>query len=1108
MSSDSELPPELLTQPLALVGLTGLNIESNSNHSSIWNSFNSAIRSERPPLNFILFENNYVFPPAKPDRASYEWYIPKGILKRKWMNKHLEKIPGVLVLFYDLEWDDPSWQSKHTECADRLHSIRTSLIGRGTKLVLVLLQNSAPLPSSEDALAADRAATLCQACGLPPKSLFVMPCRSDHLQGYTMRLESAFYELSQSSYHLSSRAVRSHRDQLNRTNHGYLFVRHQFKMAFYHELKQDVAMAHKHYSQSYAYLMELRITDANIWEVKTIAGYIGYKVWKLSFLLNLPREAISHFRTHLEFFRLRVGQPLAKFEHHAWLAAQFAVFGGLFEEAIELGLPAIQTQHPGFYYQQSASHAVLRKKATLEDYASLDQSVTTPMPHVSPLHLEFYGQRHWRPNRLSLEPADMKAELDGLAGLLQRDRMEVDLTGLVVGALTQAVNQFKNHRSPRMKQYLLVQMTEEYCASSNYREALTLLEPLLWDYRKDFWWKPLTSLLRLGLRCAYLSARVAEYFAFAVELCSPKTVNDVEEKQRLFSNLIGILQKKVPGPESDIDAALVAQTNQQWESELEAVEKDNSRVVTTIITNTISSFVEVKATFDTKEFSAEKAIVVNVHVSYTGPVTIQFTGMSIALNNAAYLPHCQVKDVEQLSFNPGQHRHFSFTFAVQSQDIGTELQIASVTLEMEEMLFAYLRCEGPSSEEFLSTRIGFPVHKTSVMEDVVLNGTAEILPRSANVVVNVEHDPPALRGECYPLRVQITNKEDQTISDVELTVSTSEGRIHNVPKIETGCPSSIKLNLDPIESNQTGDWLSLFTQIEQPGTHTFTFEVNYVITSDVCNTECTYKSQYKTTWTVETVQPIECEVQFQTLQFQPLLKVPVAETFVAVITVANLSPFPVVLEQGVWKFAEGLTHQPMVSQLSGKTLQAAEKGNDVAVLFLDGVDSKAICPGSYSLKWKRAHYKTGQVNVKIPYSACLEMETCSAPLHVAVQLPANGYVREPLKASIFLRNTGESCLELDVAMDSNDAFMYAGNKQIKVQIYPGDNYRLMYNLYPLLSGYVAMPPLQLKCVGSQSMMDQLNPAVMAEIVSRYLPTHIYVLPQMKEQQSMLSAADK
>ena len=68
--------------------------------------------------------------------------------------------------------------------------------------------------------------------------------------------------------------------------------------------------------------MEVRITDANLWEVKTIAGYIGYKVWKLSFLLNLPREAIAHFKSHLEHFRSRISHPLAKFEHHAWMSAQ------------------------------------------------------------------------------------------------------------------------------------------------------------------------------------------------------------------------------------------------------------------------------------------------------------------------------------------------------------------------------------------------------------------------------------------------------------------------------------------------------------------------------------------------------------------------------------------------------------------------------------------------------------------------------------------------------------------------------------------------------------------------------------------------------------------
>ena len=41
---------------------------------------------------------------------------------------------------------------------------------------------------------------------------------------------------------------------------------------------------------------------------------------------------------------------------------RFQVFGDLFDEAIKLGLTAIQTQHPGFYYQQAANHAISRKQ--------------------------------------------------------------------------------------------------------------------------------------------------------------------------------------------------------------------------------------------------------------------------------------------------------------------------------------------------------------------------------------------------------------------------------------------------------------------------------------------------------------------------------------------------------------------------------------------------------------------------------------------------------------------------------------------------------------------------------------------------------------------------
>lgn len=67
MSSDLELPVELTARPLALVGLSGLNVESNPIHGLIWNAFTSTNRNERPPINFMLLGRNHAFPPAKPD---------------------------------------------------------------------------------------------------------------------------------------------------------------------------------------------------------------------------------------------------------------------------------------------------------------------------------------------------------------------------------------------------------------------------------------------------------------------------------------------------------------------------------------------------------------------------------------------------------------------------------------------------------------------------------------------------------------------------------------------------------------------------------------------------------------------------------------------------------------------------------------------------------------------------------------------------------------------------------------------------------------------------------------------------------------------------------
>ena len=233
------------------------------------------------------------------------------------MPKHLFQLPAVVVVWMELDWNDPNWNEKKMELSSRVQTVRSTLAGRGTKLAVVLVQRDAALPVAEDTAASERASALCSACELSARALFVLPASikpssgdagsDSNLSGYILRLENAFYELAQNYYHQEIRQVKSHREKLNKTTHLYLFVRHQFKAGLLNELKRDLHSAYKHYGQAHSLLMEVRATDTNIMEGKTVAGFISYKICKLAFRLNLPRDAISQFRKHMDIFQQKVG---------------------------------------------------------------------------------------------------------------------------------------------------------------------------------------------------------------------------------------------------------------------------------------------------------------------------------------------------------------------------------------------------------------------------------------------------------------------------------------------------------------------------------------------------------------------------------------------------------------------------------------------------------------------------------------------------------------------------------------------------------------------------------------------------------------------------------
>lgn len=74
---------------------------------------------------------------------------------------------------------------------------------------------------------------------------------------------------------------------------------------------------------------------------------------------------------------------------------RFQTFGDLFTRCPL----AIQTQHPGFYYQEAAYQSMARKQIAQTTCRRIEQANFDPSEFLKPT--EFYGQRPWRQHHQS-----------------------------------------------------------------------------------------------------------------------------------------------------------------------------------------------------------------------------------------------------------------------------------------------------------------------------------------------------------------------------------------------------------------------------------------------------------------------------------------------------------------------------------------------------------------------------------------------------------------------------------------------------------------------------------------------------------------------------------
>ncbi|RZC34292.1 trafficking protein particle complex subunit 11 [Asbolus verrucosus] len=980
VQNNADLPPELCAKPLALVGVSGLDTLNNAVHKSIWETFSNNRRADRAPVLFKLIGNAHEFPVIKPKRNSYDWYIPKGILKRNWMNKHLFEIPAVIVIFYDLDWNDSLWNEKMIECASRVQSLRAALEGRNTRIAVVLIQNTLPLPPGEDVLASDRAISLCASCELNASSLFVLP-HGDHLQGYAVRLESAFYEFAQNYYHTEIKNVRSHKEHLNKTSHQYLFVRHQFKMGFLYELKQDIHTAHK-----------------------------------LMFTLNLPRDAISQFKAHIDRFKNRMGFQELSFEHYSWLSKQFSVFGDIFDEAVKLGLPAVQTQHPGIYYQQAAQYAILRKKSCQELCSTLLKVQTL-----------------W--NFMGKGRGDLENYLQNL--------------------------QTHNWNQTGSKRYTSVQ----------------------------------------------------DYVLLSLEILGKYSKLHIDHKKKIYENLQRILKRQIPFGDQKLTPDVLQHAVIQWQPKLQTEPINLSLDLGNIVT-----CIETKARFVQTHYEVDQNVTVEVYIKCTSPSPLKFSKISVMINTPSYNSEFAVDDSafdeNSLVFHTDQVKKFVIEFMADPSDVNKEIQIGAINLLMGnskecslDLKFNPLNNLSRTSPELLHFKY-CPVKID--FDNIPPLANTLIIPRHSKLKIGLEYAIPALLGEWFEIKIYINNEESHCIKDMKVEVNLSKDETINLSKYgveelqfliqsivaefsttSSGIPEKLPLLLKLPNSLKKQEKCSGSFYLRAHKVIENILEVKISYTLDRDKPVISIKTE---TIIVPIVKPFDINTKFLSTLMEEISQFYVGEEIGVMPTLRCLSPWPIIIESTSIEFSTPFKslENNVISRLANMKLENKEVGVELFLAVCEQSSDSNVTVGQYIVKWRRENglSTTSQLTI-IGYPSEW------IPLELKMCVPAHGLVRTPLLINYHLYNRSHQLLQLDVAMEASEAFMYAGYKQFSVSVLPDSVKTIQYNLYPLIAGSVALPKLILTIPENNSEVPTLHQDQLKSLVDRCLPTHLYVMPQVK-----------
>ncbi|XP_065190026.1 trafficking protein particle complex subunit 11-like [Sycon ciliatum] len=1137
-----DLPRELTVRPQMLITLAGLDAKRNADHRIIADAFTANRRSDRLPINFQLRSTDHDYPTASPPRTSYEFFHPRGILKTHWMHKHMNLVPSVCVLFFNLDWDTETWNERVQECLSKIQCIRTSLTGRNTRVALVLLQSKKRSPLGEDLLASERAALLCSACELSSKHLFILPYDDQQMiMAYVQRLETAFFELSQQYYQGETKRVKSRKEFLNKGTHLVLFVRHQFKCAFYCDMRQDLTLALQHYIMAYSYLTEITPSLSNSLELRMVAGYLNYKICRLCFRGGAPRDALTQFRKHIDQYKTFVHYEELQFEHYAWLSKQFSIFGDLFDEAVRnYNLAPVMAQHPGFYFKQASDYTMDRRRVSGKECKDAAGIYSGDIDYTK---IVYVGQRPWRVGYREGQSCSPEDQQEGIFQL-QACEGHTRYSWIIVQALTSAITHFNKHRSPRMRETLRLQLGNEYVMSGDYAKALSVLGHSMEEFRLAQWWSFLVTSLKFALRCAYATAQVEDYLTICIELMGTRYDSDIEERSRIQANAQRILSNELPEPEKDCTDDEIAKAKDLWKAGIEKMWRED-RIVTqpaitvrdpqtntfTVLVAQLAPFIQCKTQFSKPAFYADEELVLRIYLRSFAPQPVKFDRLAVTFQDTVYKGLSTKSSSEsgdggadELLLEPGKVFVHTFRFLtpmslLKTAEVQSNITLASTQLYLgspassccailkwtgagTDMTLAPLATTNRQLVDMWSMASGRGSTHYDHWDNVPVCANADIVNRDGALALTFSHSPPALVKEFYPVQLTARNKERHTVTGLTLKVSFREQEM-----VES---SHLSLDKTYAADTNTGS-LEIDMPDLKPGEEAT--QTIYLQGQQVCKRTLIVLAEYGITipaavgsagpdrhllfqnWTsidVASVHPFEASIRLTSLRMESIDTVCKGEEFILSAEIRCSSPWPITITNSSIQLCQPFVLTDGDSSPPSQLCNAQLEGDNIAsecfgVVVPSTCTQKGIIPlGQFSLLWHRS--VNDEVESPEAISTVLSLPVAmvtDVPFVITADLPSHGEVRRCLPLSYTVRNQTALIQEVELEIESSDSFMYSGDRKIHLRVAAKDQQVISYGLYPNVPGYLCIPQLHVKWLRQELEEQQIR---------RSLPTHVFVMP--------------